>query len=328
MIKELKQASNLYLHINRLERVNKVLKQLNKQGIFLTSNLKDPSSFFGSLHEFQMKYKTNDRVKRRDIEAIQVDVLLPKRIDHDLLIGFARNYAKKAFKNLPYTCYQFNKGQGSYLIYIVSERKYLKKSVEVSVCAKSDVYQKINSKGKKVFTTASDPAGNQIKKKGDVYKKYKTHFTNKDRLFTGNDNEFTHKVLNFKRVAVSLFSELNFVIKRVFFQKINIKKAKGNYFHYLNIRDLNDTFMYFEKTLNAAEHWILQGYMEEELKYLNKIKYRFLNRARDMRFQYGRVSLPFDYRLRRDRFRENIESLVSAFDVEIDQFYEELKSYI
>lgn len=328
MIKSLSSSSNLYLNIDRVTNCFHSFKHLASTSTLINSNLQDPLHFFKKLHQHSKKHKKCKRTKRRDIEAVVVTILLPKKLNKDQLINFAKEYAVKGFQSLPYAAFKVSKGSGNYLVFLVSERRYLKKGIVIEVKARSNVYQKINEQGKKVITKSTDPDAFLVRSKGEVYSTYKSHFTNKNRLFTGNDSEFTHKVKNFKRMAITLLTRLNFVIKRAFFRKINIKKAKGNYLYYKNIRDINETFLYFENEINKIENHLLMGYMEEELKEFNKIKYRFLNRAREMRFQYGRVSLPFHYKLRRDRFRENLEAFVDTFDLDIKNFHNELANYL
>ena len=327
MIKTLDNQSNLYLRIERMENASSAFQTLNKKGSFLSGNIESPITFFAELHDYSVRYKKANRKERRDIEAVQVELLVPQELDLNSLRSFSKDYAIKAFVDLPYVAYLLKRGNGVYIYYLISERRYMRKSEKVDVIARSNIYQKINEKGKKVFAKATDPLAICIKQKGTVYRSYSSHFTDhKNRLFTGNDNEFAHKIQLFLRIATTLLNKIHLVYKRVFFRKINIKRANGNYYHYLNIRDLNDTFLYFETTLNKIEESLLLGYMEDSLADLNKIKYSYLNRARKLRFRYDRVSLPFHFCIRRDLFRENLESFVDSFDKDINCFYQGLSN--
>lgn len=330
MIKTIDNISNSFLRKEPIEDITKKMKELNELDL-IHSNIEKPSSFFSQLHDFCQKHKTAKRKERTNIEAVGLEVMIPSELtEKTQMIQFCNDFSKKALRSLPYAAYYLERGsEGRYIYFLVSERRYETTAITLEIKAASDVYMRINESNKKVICKASDPDAIRIKKKGTVYKSNKVHFTNKNRLFTGNDSEFQHKIASFKRIVVTILSKLHFhlVKKRVFFRKINIKEAKGNYYKYMNILALNDAFRYFEERINKAEDTLILGYMQDDLKELNQLKFRYLNRARNFRFQYGHNSLSFDWNMRKDRFQDNLEALVRTFDQDIDNFYLELEQY-
>lgn len=330
MIKAIDKTNNMWLHKEPIENITQKMRVLTKLEL-LHTNIEDVDSFFSQLHDFCQKHKKAKRKERTNVEAIGLEIMIPSELtEKNQMIQFCNEFSKKALRSLPYAAYYLERGsEGRYIYFIVSERRYENKAITLEIKAMSDVYMRTNENNKKVICKATDPDAVCIKRKGTVYKSTKVHFTNKNRLFTGNDSEFQHKIANFKRVVVTILSKLHFhlVKKRVFFRKINIKEAQGNYFKYMNIIALNNTFRYFEERINKAEDTLLLGYMQDDQKELSQLKFKYLNRARNLRFQYGRNSLSFDWNMRKDRFQDNLEALVRTFDEDLDNFYIDLERY-
>lgn len=330
MIKTIDKASNVWIKKDPIQNITTKMKKLSKQEM-IHSNIEDPLSFFAQLHDFSRKHKKANRKDRTNIEAIGLEVMIPDGMsEKGQMIHFCNEFSKKALRSLPYAAYYIERGTcGRYIYFLVSERRYEKTAIALEYKAASDVYMRVNEENKKVFCKANEKGAVCIKKKGTIYKSVKVHFTNKNRLFTGNDNEFLHKIENFKRIVVTILSKLHFhfVKKRVFFRKVNIKEAQGNYYKYMNIMALNDTFKYFEERINKAEDTLILGYMTDDQKELNQLKFKYLNRARNFRFQYGRKTLSFDWNMRKDRFQDNLETLVETFEKDMEAFYLDLERY-
>lgn len=322
MIKALDLVSNAYVQIVRSLDCMKSYRILENH-TYLTSNIQDPELYFLELHHFSISYRNAERTVRSNIEAIELEVLLPEGLSFVQQQKFASDYATEAFAEMDYIAWLRKKGNGYYINYLISERKYIPEGQEMIWKAPADIYQKQTVKGK-VFCKANDPDAVLIEAKGAIRKTEIVCFGNKNRYFTGCKEEFERLITSLKHAVVVIAEKYKKVIHRAFIQKINIKKANGNVYWYRNIMDLNRTFQYFESVINTLENNIILGYMQDSLSDFQKIKYRMLNRARNLRFRYGKITLPFHYTLRRNQFRENIAELIKKFDDEVSGFYESL----
>lgn len=325
MFKRYAQQTNLYVNITRTSDCSKSFNALLKRESILATNVKEPRQFFHYLHDYCQKHKTCKRTKRENVEAVELVVMIPSNMRHDQVSDFAKEFAIKALHDLPYVAFKTFKGNGTYITYLISERRYLPKAEKVNVTARSDFYQKTVD-GKKVIAKASDPEAICVHQKGKVYKTYHAHFTDKkDRIFTGCEQEFKHKLNALKRIALTIITSIHYVSSHVFIKKINAKKSQGNFYWYQNIRDLNNCFMYIEQVLNDAQTRLTLGYLHYDYGgALDKIKYRYMARANNKRFKAGHVSISIHYCLRRDWFRDNLQVFIDGFDTEMAKLWERI----
>lgn len=327
MIKVLDNLSNAFVHIERVPDCLAAFQFLTKNESFIFSNVEDAEELFKELHFFSISFKSAKREKRKNAEAIQLELLLPEGLSKIEKIKFTKEYAKLVLPNMDYAAFFKKKGKGYYVTYLISERTFYPEGIEMTWKCPCNVYKRKTDKGTMVFCSKNHKGAVLVERKGEIRKRAIVKFSNKSREFTGCNGEFEQLIKSLKQSVISIASKFNKIIKRVFIPKINNKKAKGNFYRYKNILDLNKTFSYFEHAINIIENNLLLGYMDEVLPDLQQLKYRILNRARNLRFKYGRVSLSISYKMRRDSFLESLTLLKEEFDHEISQIKEEMLSY-
>lgn len=326
MIKECSKETNMYIHFDYLENVSKELRELRHNEILkeeLPGGM-NKYKFFALLHR-ETQLNAPHRKKRRVVDAVAIELLLPLGISKSKIDELLQELHKQYFSNLHYIVYLIERGSAKYLRFICSERKYSFEQTDIPTYYGKDVYMRVNENGKKVFAKETDLDAELLHKGTDIRSTRFSHFSNKVRKFTGNAKEFAQKKRQLHMMILSILKKLNFVKNEIFLHRINSKQAKGNVYTFMNIQDFNKTIVYMESVLSELERNLKFGYMLDSYKDLTKLRFKYQQRIKRLKFRCNsKVSISLNYRVRRDYFLQNLTSFQELFDTDIDDFIKDI----
>lgn len=324
MIKQYLKSNNLYVEVEHLDHVNLELKELRNNKL-LYQNLPKGKRVYLFFNELSAETQRNapNRKERRVIEAVAVEIMLPKEISKDEKERLLQELHKVYMSELNYVVFEVKRGFATYLRYICSERKYYQSEETIETLYGHDGYRVKGKTGKLVYASKETPNAVCIYKATDVRSTRKGHFGNKCRKFAGSKKVFNHKVEMLKLQICTILQKMNYVRTSRCFPKHDGKSAKNGYV-LQNIQSLNKTLEYMESVINVMERSLCLGYMEDYVDDLNKIYYSYKMRAKKKCIRIGKVTLKFQVTLKQSIFQENVERFKEEFETAIESLQKQI----